>query len=249
MSWRCGCDYLRIMRWELARTGGFADIAFMWVDVVQRELATNLFHRVRSCVAGLHQDMEIVLARTCNADHGEKLWKVEHVGMALTAGAAWAINCKAKSVGTWKVSPQQYLRIYCSMHKRHRRALQIYSPTCIVQGRWCRFFRPAMRWRQSDHHVTQWHKHAHSNNKNIFFCYWFMIPFFFFGLYEKHLLAFQTWCLLGNSDTVFLFLFYFCSHTESGLSLMLKVSCYTLSFFTWRLLKELTKTKVLVKKI
>ena len=28
------------------------------------------------------------------------LLKVEHVSMALTAGAAWAINCKAKPVGT-----------------------------------------------------------------------------------------------------------------------------------------------------
>ena len=70
MSWRCGWDDLRIMRWELT-TGGLADIAFMLVDVVQRGLATDLFHGVRSCVAGLHQRMVIISARTCNSDHGE----------------------------------------------------------------------------------------------------------------------------------------------------------------------------------
>ena len=69
---------MRIMRWELTRTGGLADIAFMVVDVVQRELGTYLFRGVRSCVAGLKQGMEITLARTCYADHGEMLWKVEH---------------------------------------------------------------------------------------------------------------------------------------------------------------------------
>ena len=70
MSWRCGWDDLRIMRWESTETGGLADIAFMLVDV-QRELATVLFHGVRSCVAGLHQRMGIISARTCNSDHGE----------------------------------------------------------------------------------------------------------------------------------------------------------------------------------
>ena len=59
------------MRWELTRTGGLAEIAFMMEDVVQRELGTNLFLGVRSCVAGLHQQMAIVSARTCNSDHGE----------------------------------------------------------------------------------------------------------------------------------------------------------------------------------
>ena len=65
------------------------------VDIVQRELGIYLFRGVRYCVAGLNQRMEIISARTCNADHGEMLSKVEHVNMALTAGAAWAINCKA----------------------------------------------------------------------------------------------------------------------------------------------------------
>ena len=63
MSWRCGWNYLRIMRWELTQTGGLADIAdiaFMVVDVMQRELGTNLFRGVRSCVAGLHQRMGII---------------------------------------------------------------------------------------------------------------------------------------------------------------------------------------------
>ena len=48
------------MRWELTQTGGLADIAFMVVDAVQRELGTYLFRGVRSCVAGLpapaHED-------------------------------------------------------------------------------------------------------------------------------------------------------------------------------------------------
>ena len=57
MSWRCGWNDLRIMRWELTRTGGLADVAFMVVDVVRRELGTYLFRGVRSCVAGLHQRM------------------------------------------------------------------------------------------------------------------------------------------------------------------------------------------------
>ena len=71
MSWRCGWDDLRIMRWELTRTGGLADIAFMVVGVVQGELGTKLFRGVRSCVAGVHQRMEIISGRTCNTDHGE----------------------------------------------------------------------------------------------------------------------------------------------------------------------------------
>ena len=71
MSWRCGWNDLRILRWELTRTGGLADIAFVVVDVVQRELGTYLFRGVRSCVAGLHQHMGIISARTCSADHGE----------------------------------------------------------------------------------------------------------------------------------------------------------------------------------
>ena len=74
MSWRCGWNDLRIMRRELTRTGGLADIAFMVMDVVQRELGTDLFCGVRSCVAGRHQCMGIILARTCDADHGEMLW-------------------------------------------------------------------------------------------------------------------------------------------------------------------------------
>ena len=80
------------MRRELTRTGGLADIAFMVVDIVQRELGTDLFCGVRYCVAGLKKPMEIISAPTCNTDHGEMLSKVEHVDMALTAGAAWAIN-------------------------------------------------------------------------------------------------------------------------------------------------------------
>ena len=48
-----GINDLRIMRWELTQTGGLADIAFMVVEVVQRELGTHLFRGVRSCVAGL----------------------------------------------------------------------------------------------------------------------------------------------------------------------------------------------------
>ena len=75
MSWRCGWNDLRIMRWELTQTGGLADIAFMVVDIVQRELGTYLFRGVRSCVAGLHQRMGIISARTCNADHGEHFEK------------------------------------------------------------------------------------------------------------------------------------------------------------------------------
>ena len=75
MSWRCGWNYLRIMRWELTQPGGLADIAFMVVDVVQRELGTYLFRGVRSCVAGLNQRMGIIPARTCNADHGERFEK------------------------------------------------------------------------------------------------------------------------------------------------------------------------------
>ena len=65
------------MRWELTQTGGLADIAFMVVDVVQRELklGTYLFRGVRSCVAGLLQRMGIISARTCNADHGERFEK------------------------------------------------------------------------------------------------------------------------------------------------------------------------------
>ena len=86
---------------EFPRSGGLADIAFVVVDVVQRELGTHLFREVQSSVAGLRQRIGTrISARTCNPDHGEMLWKVEHVGMALTAGAAWAINCKAKPVGT-----------------------------------------------------------------------------------------------------------------------------------------------------
>ena len=38
----------------------------------------------------------------------------------------------------------------------------IYRPA-LRWGRWCRFFRHAMRWRQSDHHVAQWHKHKHTH--------------------------------------------------------------------------------------
>ena len=63
------------MRWELTQTGGLADIAFMVVDVVQRELGTYLFRGVRSCVAGLHKRMGIISARTCNAAHGERFEK------------------------------------------------------------------------------------------------------------------------------------------------------------------------------
>ena len=74
MSWRCGWNNLRIVRWELTQTGGLADIAFMVVDIVQRELGTYLFRGVRSCV-GLHQRMGIISARTCNADHGEHFEK------------------------------------------------------------------------------------------------------------------------------------------------------------------------------
>ena len=47
----------------------------MVVDVVQRELGTYLFRGVRSCVAGLHQCMGIISARTFNADHGERFEK------------------------------------------------------------------------------------------------------------------------------------------------------------------------------
>ena len=65
------------------------------MDIVQRELGTDRFHGVRYCVSGLSQRMDIISARTCNADHGEMLSKVEHVDTALTAGAASAINCKA----------------------------------------------------------------------------------------------------------------------------------------------------------
>ena len=63
------------MRWDLTQTGGLADIAFMVVDVVQRELGTYLFRGVWSCVAGLHQRMGIISAHTCNADHGERFAK------------------------------------------------------------------------------------------------------------------------------------------------------------------------------
>ena len=55
MSWRCGWNDLRIMRWELVtRTGGLADIAFMVEDVVQRELGTYLYRGVRSWSTPLH---------------------------------------------------------------------------------------------------------------------------------------------------------------------------------------------------
>ena len=47
----------------------------MVVDVVQRELGTYLFRGVPSCVAGLHQCMGIISARTCNADYGERFEK------------------------------------------------------------------------------------------------------------------------------------------------------------------------------
>ena len=40
------------------------------VDIVQRELGTDLFRLVWYCVAGLKQRMEIILARTCNAERG-----------------------------------------------------------------------------------------------------------------------------------------------------------------------------------
>ena len=63
------------MRWELTQTGGLADVAFMVVDIVQRERGTYLFRGVRSCVAGLHKRMGIISARTCNADHGEHFEK------------------------------------------------------------------------------------------------------------------------------------------------------------------------------
>ena len=48
----------------------------------------------------------ILSARTCNADHGDILWKKGHVGicMGLTTGKAWAIDWRG-SVGTWKVTP------------------------------------------------------------------------------------------------------------------------------------------------
>ena len=42
-----GWNDLRIMRWELTRTGGLADIAFMVMDVVERELGTYLYRGVR----------------------------------------------------------------------------------------------------------------------------------------------------------------------------------------------------------
>ena len=69
MSWRCGWNDLRIMRWELTRTGGLDDIAFMVVDVVQRESLELIF--IVECGPGLHQRMGIISARTCNADNGE----------------------------------------------------------------------------------------------------------------------------------------------------------------------------------
>ena len=59
----------------MTQTGGLADIAFMVVDIVQRELGTYLFRGVRSCLAGLHPRMGIISARTCNADHGEHFEK------------------------------------------------------------------------------------------------------------------------------------------------------------------------------
>ena len=56
-----------------------------------------------------------------------------------------------------------WIRICCLMHKRHRRALQIIYRPASRWGRWCRFFRHSMRWRQSDHHVAQWHKQTHTH--------------------------------------------------------------------------------------
>ena len=86
--------------------------------------------------------------------------------MALTAGAAWAINCKAKLVGTWKVSQQQYLRICCLMHKRHRRALQIYLPTCIALMKMMPLFSSCHALkaiRSPCGAVTQTHTHTHTH--------------------------------------------------------------------------------------
>ena len=56
------------MRWDsFWGTGGVGDIAFMVVDVVKRELGTDLFRGVWSCVAGQRQRMETyVFARSCN---------------------------------------------------------------------------------------------------------------------------------------------------------------------------------------
>ena len=46
-----------------------------WWTLCRRELGTYLFRGVRSCVAGLHQRIGIISARTCNADHGEHFEK------------------------------------------------------------------------------------------------------------------------------------------------------------------------------
>ena len=98
------------MRWELTRTGRLADNTFMVMDVVQRELGTDLFGGVRSCVAGLNHRMEIISARTCNADHGEMLWKVEHAGMALTTGTTRLLTARLSQLGPEK-------SVHCSIHE------------------------------------------------------------------------------------------------------------------------------------
>ena len=60
-----------------------------------------LLRGVQSCVNVLQVNvcLGILSARTCNADHGDILWKVGHIDMALTTGKAWAINWRAL-VGT-----------------------------------------------------------------------------------------------------------------------------------------------------
>ena len=90
------------MRWELTQTGGLTDIAFMVVDIVQRESLALIFFvecgpvlQVYTSPWGSYQHVLVTLIME-NALKS----RAANVGMALTAGAAWAINCKAKPVGS-----------------------------------------------------------------------------------------------------------------------------------------------------
>ena len=98
------------MRWEVH----VLQFSLWWTSCMQPESSwawpcqESLLRGGQSCVDVLQVNvcLGILSARTCNADHGDILWKMGHVGvcMGLTTGKAWAIDWRG-SVGTWKVSP------------------------------------------------------------------------------------------------------------------------------------------------
>ena len=122
--------YIYIMRWEVQVMLTFFHRGGRRACSLRKAKLDPDILRIRgvqSCVNVLQVNvcLGILSARTCNADHGDILWKAGLIDMALTTGKAWAIKLEGSG---WDLKSHSTC---CWMHRRHRRALRSLL-TCIA---------------------------------------------------------------------------------------------------------------------